>query len=171
MSNILPAGREGRAPSSSTTHAAPAMLPDAGGILASRDDGNHGEHARTGGVAGDGESKGGANPPGGATCLRDIIDLHSELFAEQAHQFEAFFDRIAGQLAGRAYWAWASLPGLRHPDERPEGRPWGKWDPGKGPRQRWLTSEWGEDAIRHVKYRRALAASFGMPLDLRLSHL
>jgi hypothetical protein len=45
------------------------MLPDSGGILASRDDGNHGEHARTGVGAEDGESKVGANPAGGATSL------------------------------------------------------------------------------------------------------
>lgn len=88
------------------------MSPDAGGILASRDDGNHGEHARTGAAAGGGESKGGANPPGGATCLREVMDLQSEWFADSSHRFEAAFERIAGHLAGRKPWSWASLPGL-----------------------------------------------------------
>jgi len=68
-------------------------------------------------------------------------------------------------------WHWASLPGVRHPDDRPEGRPYGRWEPGKSPRQRWLTSEWGPDAERHLAWRRHLAASDGSPLDLRLWHL
>lgn len=52
------------------------MLPDSGVIVASRDDVNHGEHARTGVGAEDGESKVGANPAGGASKNRDTLLRH-----------------------------------------------------------------------------------------------
>jgi hypothetical protein len=99
MSNIPPAGREGRAPSSSTTHAAPAMLPDSGVIVASRDDGNHGEHARTGVGAEDGESKVGANPAGGAdTHLRDLMELECEKHTIVSKSYETAYETFARLL-------------------------------------------------------------------------
>lgn len=75
------AGREGRAPAATPTSDAPAMMP-ASSAGPFRDDPPV-ESARALAGAADGESKGGANPPGGSKkheCPDDPGEFFAQLF-------------------------------------------------------------------------------------------